>query len=119
MDMNKIGGNIIKAFAILGAIVGIIGSLYLGMFLITLVLGVIFGTVTSGDITVDGNTSITLAAVQRNFSSAVGDVTTGTSIAGSLIPVAIVLLVFAGIVVLGYTGYKSYKGGSGGQSGGY
>ena len=118
MDMNIIGKNIVKAFAVLAAIVGVIGALYLGLFLVTLVLGVIFGVVLDGSISVDTATNTTLTSVQGNFSSTVGDVTSGASIAGSLIPVAIVLIVFAGLVVLGVAGYKYAKKGKGG-SGGY
>ena len=119
MDMDKIGSNIVKAFMVLVAIVGVVGGLYLGLFLISLVLGVIFGTVLDGSISVDGNTTATLTNVQGNFSSTVGDITTGAGIAGSLIPVAVVLVVFAGIVVLGYYGYKKYRSGKSGGQGGY
>jgi len=118
MDMDKIGNNIVKAFMVLVAIVGVIGGLFLGLFLIALILGVIFGTVLDGSISVDTNTNNTLGAVQGNFSNTVGDITSGAAIAGSLIPVAVVLIVFAGLVYLGYKGYKGYKG-KGGDGGGY
>ena len=119
MDMDKIGDNIVKAFTALVAIVGVIGGLFLGLFLIALILGVIFGTVLDGSITVDSNTNTTLTNVQGNFSTTVADITSGAGIAGSLIPVAIVLIVFAGLVYLGYQGYKRYKGKKGGGMGGY
>jgi len=118
MDIGKIGDNIISAFVVLSAIVGVIAGLYLGLFLVALVLGVIFGTVLDGSISVDTNTNTTLQNIQGNFSSTAGDITTGAGIAGSLIPVAVVLLVFAGIVVLGYMGYKAHKK-KGGNMGGY
>ena len=118
MDMDKIGQNIIKAFMVLVGIVGVIGGLFLGLFLVALILGVIFGTVLDGSITVDSNTNTTLTQVQGNFSSTVSDITSGAGIAGSLIPVAIVLVVFAGLVYLGYKGYQKYKS-KGGNMGGY
>jgi len=118
MEMDKIGDNIIKAFLVLVSIVGVIGALFLGLFLISLILGVIFGTVLDGSITVDSATNSTLTNVQGNFSSTVADITSSAGIAGSLIPVAIVLVVFAGLVVLGYKGYKGWKG-KGGSQGGY
>lgn len=119
MDMEKIGKNIVAAFLALVAIVAVIGALYLSLFLITLILGVIFGVVLDGSIAVDSNTNTTLTQVQGNFSATVGDITTGAAIAGSLIPVAIVLIVFAGVVYLGYKGYQKYKGKGGSSGGGY
>lgn len=118
MDMSKIGDNIKKAFLVLVGIVGIVGALFLGLFLTALVIGVIFGTVLDGSISVDSATNTTLTNVQGNFSSTVSDITSSASTAGGLIPVAIVLIVFAGLVVLGYSGYKSYKG-KGGKGGSY
>lgn len=118
MDMGKIGANIIKAFQVLAIIVGVVGAVFLGLFILALILGIIFGIVLDGSISVDTSTNDTLTMIQGNFTTVVGQITTGAQVAGSLIVVAVVLLVFGGIFAFGYSKYQSYKKGKGG-SGGY
>ncbi len=115
--MNQIGKNIVDAFKMLAIIVGVVGGLFLGLFIIALILGIIFGLVNNGTIPVDANTNQTMINLQGNFSNIVGQITGGASTAGSLIVVAVVLIVFGGLVYWGYTKYKKGKGNSG--QGGY
>ncbi len=92
--------------------------MFLGLFIVALIIGIIFGVVLDGTISVDNSTNTTLTAIQANFTTVVGQITAGASLAGSLIVVAIVLIVFGGLFMYGYKAYKK-KGKSGGNMGGY
>jgi len=114
MDMDQVGNNIVKAFLMILKIVGVIGGIFIALFVITLVIGIMFGLVTAGSISTDATTNTTMIAIQGNFTSLVGQITTSTTTAGGLIVVAIVLLVFGGIGVYGYQKLKGKKDNSGG-----
>lgn len=114
MDMDQIGNNIVKAFLMILKIVGVIGGIFIALFVITLVIGIMFGLVTTGSISTDTATNTTMVSIQGNFTSLVGQITTSTTTAGGLIVVAIVLLVFGGIGVYGYQKLKGKKDNSGG-----
>lgn len=115
MDMSKIGGNVLKAFAVLAGILGGIGALYILGFVITVVLGSIFQTTVDGSLPITSGANTTLTSMETSFNTAVGSVTDGAEFATSLIPVAVILLVFGGVVAVGYVGYKKFKGGSNNQ----
>jgi len=115
MDMKSIGKGIISAFAVLGAIVAGIGAVYLLAFVYTVVLGSIFNVAQTGDLPITTGANTTLTTMETGFNSAVTSVNSGTTFATSLIPVAVVLLVFAGLVAGGVYGYKKMKGGNSGS----
>lgn len=117
MDLSKIGDNILKVFQVLLTIVGVIGAFFLSLFIITLVMGIIYNLVTGGTISVDSATNTTMSMLSGNFSSMVGSLVTAAGTTGSLIIVAAVIIVFGGLVVLGYKGYKSYKNRNQGMGG--
>lgn len=115
MDFGgDIGKNIIEAFKILGIIMAIIGGLFLGAFIITLVLGTMFYAVQGGNIPVTNASNTTLTSIETGFNSNVSTIVSAAGFAGQLITVAIILLVFAGIGIWGYQKYKGNK-----SSGGY
>lgn len=117
MDMEKIGSSLVKAFKMLGTIVGVVGGVFLALFLIYLILGIIFNLVLSGTISVDATTNSSLTKIQGNFSSLGDSILSGMSLTGSLIVVAVVLIVFGGLVYLGYKEIKKRRGNQG--MGGY
>lgn len=111
MDLKQIGKGIVAAFGILAAIVGGIGSVYLIAYVIAIMLGSVYKTAQSGDLPITNATNTTLGTMETGFNTAITSVNSGTTFAASLIPVAVVMVVFGGIAVLGYVGYKKYKKG--------
>lgn len=114
MDFGKIGKNIVMVFGVLALVMGGIVSLYMIAYVGTIILGSVFQTAASGDLPITTGANTTLTTLQTGFNTAVTSVNSGSTFATSLIPVAVILLIFAGVVVIGYLGYKKFKGGSGG-----
>ena len=117
MDMSKVGSNILKAFGILGVIAGAIRAIYLILFVVTIVLGSVFKVAADGSLPITDGANTTLTTLETSYNTVIGSVNTSTEFAGSLIPIAIILIVFGGVVVLVYMGYKSYKDKKGGDMG--
>lgn len=109
MDMSN---NIKKAlFTVLG-IVAIVGMLAITPYIYTLIIGTLFDAGTdSGILTVNSETYNLTQDIERNFTANMGKVNTATGIGLNLLVVAVVLIVFAGIVYFGYQGAKKMKGG--------
>lgn len=111
MDMSK---NIQKALMTVLAVVGIIGMLAITPYIYTLIVGTLFDAGTdSGILTEDSITYNLTQDIEGNFASNMGKVNSAAAIGLNLLIVAVVLIVFAGIV---YFGYKKMKG-SGGNKG--
>ena len=114
MDMS---GNIQKALLTVLAVVGIIGMLAIAPYIYTLIVGVLFDAGSdSGILTENSETYNLTQDIERNFTSNMGKVNSAAGIGLNLLIVAVVLIVFAGIVYLGFKGAKKMKGGN---TGGY
>lgn len=107
---DDIGKNIIGAFKMLAIIVGLVGALFVTSFIIVLVVGVLFNVVSAGSLNVTNASETQLGAVEAGFHTVMGTIITSAGFAGSLIVVAIVLLVFAGLGMWGYGQYKKVSG---------
>ena len=109
MDLNKIGKNILIAFGILVAIAGTVGAIYLTMFVVTIVLGSVYKVAEDGTLPITDGANATLAGLETSYNTAIGSVDSGAIFAASLIPIAVILIIFGGIVALGVVAYKKRK----------
>jgi len=117
IDGDKIAKGITIAFLVVLGIATIVGTLFMVLYIITLILGVLFALASGGSLPVSNNTTVLLASLENAFSTVLNSLITSTIFAASLIPIAIILLVFAG-VFLGVQAYKKWsKGGKGGSGG--
>jgi len=96
--------DLIKAFKMLGVIVGLITTTVFGLVIAVIVLGVLINAVTGGSITLSGNLSEYLASLDEQV------VTWLTSFEAS---VTLIIGLIAVVVILGVFGYKKLFGGSG------
>jgi len=101
--------GILAAFGLLVGIVGIVGGLYMSTYIISIVLGSIFQVAVNGSLPVTNGTLEFMKDTEVSFFQVTGNVLTGAEFAGTLITIAIVLIVFAGLVIGGYAGYKALK----------
>lgn len=95
--------NIQNALLTVLAIVGIVGMLAITPYIYTLIVGTLFDAGTdSGILTADSITYNLTQDIERNFASNMGKINSAAGIGLNLLIVAIVLIVFAGIVYFGY-----------------
>ncbi len=118
MDWNGkgISKGIIAAFIMLATLVGIIGGLYLAQYVYAIVLGSVFEVTNTGSLPITNETTTFLGTAESSYFNTSTSVLDGASFAGSLIPIAVILLVFGALLVGGwmlYNRYKDKKGGGG------
>jgi hypothetical protein len=95
----------------LGIVLGLIGGTYLLLFVITLVLGVVYNLALGGTINVSTATLTLMNNSFNSFSTLVAVVNTSLTFTGSLLTVAIVLIVFGGLFAFGSSAIKKTKKG--------
>ena len=110
MDGSKIAKGILGAFAVLGALVASVGTYYLLAYIYTIILGSVFEVGATGDLPITNGSNNTLGTLETSFNAAVVDINTGVTFGTSLVPVVIIIIIFAGFLALGYAGYKRVKG---------
>jgi len=104
--------GILDAFKMLALVVALIGGIYLSLFVVTLVIGVVFNLALAGSINVSTATITSMNNTFNSFTTMITVISTALAFTGSLLTVAIVLLVFGGIFAVGKEKYKkSSKGG--------
>lgn len=120
VSAKSIGKGILLVFVMLAALVSVVSLMYIALYIYAIILGAIFGVVNDGNLPVTDATTVFLNETETSYFTVAGNVTSGAEFAGSLIPIAVVILVFSGLIVLGYFGYehlkKKGKGGQGGMS---
>ena len=117
MNAKSIGKGILLAFVMLAALVAVVSLMYIGLYIYAIVLGSIFEVVNTGNLPVTTGTESFLNDTELSYFAVAGNVTSGAEFAGSLIPIAVVILVFAAFIVLGYFGYSKLKKGKSGKGG--
>lgn len=96
--------DLVKAFKMIGTIIGLITTVVFGLVIAVIVLGVLINAVTGGSITLSTNLSSYLAGLDNTI---VGWLTSFEA------SIALVIGLIAVVVILGVFGYKKLFGGSG------
>lgn len=110
-NMQPIMKGILDSFKMLGIVLGLIGGTYLLLFVITLVLGVVYNLALGGTINVSTATLTLMNNSFTSFSTLVTVVNGALTFTGSLLTVAIVLIVFGGLFAFGSQAVKKTKQG--------
>jgi len=113
MELDSISKGIINAFKVLGVLIGLIGIGFVVLFVYLVITGSIYEVAQNGTLPITNGTNVTLAQAEAGLQTTYGYVIDGFIFAGSLIAVAVVLLVFGGFIYGGYWLYKSAKGDKG------
>ena len=114
MDGSKIMKGLTTGLLAIGVLLGGYVGLAITMYVVGIVLGILFDVGTT--LGLDGNTTEFLGNVSSNWYEFAGSLLSGTSLIGTLVQVAIVIVVFGGFIYLGYKGYKKFKGSKGDNS---
>jgi len=114
MDL-EIDKGIIKAFMLLVTLVALIGIGFVVQFVYLVMTGSIFQTAAAGNLPITNGTNNSLTAAETDMNTVFGYVRTGYLIAGGLISVAVIILIFIGFVKYG----KGMLGGGKGSGGAY
>lgn len=120
MDLSgkAIGKGILEAFAVVGAVVAVLAGLFISLYVVTIVLGALFN-LTSTTLPISTAAATYLTNISTAFFTVANSLLSAVTFAGTLMPIAIVLLVFAGAGFGVYAGYKKYKKSKGGGDMGY
>ena len=119
MDVNNLGKALLEGFKMIAILIGIIVGSIMALVIGVVTVGVLFQLVLSGDIAVSGNSSMLLYAIEGNFNTLVGKLTSAMTFGGGLIPLVIVILVLGGGAYAAYTKYVGGKKSKKGKTGGY
>lgn len=102
----KIDKGILGAFLMLLGLVGLIGGLFFLQYIYGIVLGSVFQTVQTGGLNVTVATELFLNNTESDFFTTIGYVNTGAKFAGTLITVAVILIIFGAFLTMGRKGKK-------------
>ena len=119
MGFMKIDKGILQSYLMGGVLVALVGTAFILMYIWSIVGGSIFYVVENNSLPVTSGTETFLGETETSFFENLGYVKTGLGIAGALIAVAFVLMVFAGFIMMGKGYYKKIKSGSGKGDMGY
>ena len=114
MDGAKIMKGLTSGLIAIGILLGSYVSFAISMYIVGIILGILFNVGTT--LGLDNKTLEFLSNVSENWYTFATSLLTGANLVGSLVQIAIVIVVFGGFIYLGYKGYKKYKSGSGDNS---
>lgn len=96
MDL-KIDKGMLKSLKVLSIVVGVLGLIYISMYIWGILGGTVFAAVTNSSLDVTTDTTTYLGATEDDFFSDLGEVRDTIGIAISLLALVIILLLFGGI----------------------
>ena len=104
MDGNKIMKGLVTGLVAIGILLGAYVGFAISMYIVGIVFGILFDVGTT--IGLDNQTLDFLSNVSDNWYTFADSLLSGANLVGSLVQVAIVIVVFGAFIYIGYKGYK-------------
>jgi len=111
MDGSNVTKGLLQGLKVIGLLLGGIVTFVFGAFIVGIVLGFLFEV--AGDLGLDNTTVEFLGNVSSAWYNFAGSLIAGTNLVGNLVQIAIILVVFGGLIGGGYMLYKKSKGNKG------
>ena len=106
MDGNKIMKGLVQGLVAVGILLGAYVGFAISMYIIGIVFGILFDVGTT--LGLDNQTLDFLSNVSDNWYTFADSLLAGANLVGTLVQIAIVIVVFGGFIYLGYKGYQKY-----------
>ena len=104
MDGNKIMKGLIQGLIAVGILLGAYVGFAISMYIVAIVFGILFQV--GETLGLDNTTVEFLGNISDNWYTFATNLLTGANLVGTLVQVAIVIVVFGAFIYIGYKGYQ-------------